>query len=273
MPLLALLLADCECWLNGRTELLFNERHFQAELMVYLIATRHYDRIHAEYSIPLEELKKRRINVPQYWNGSKKKLKLPLPVEFPWNENIRIDIVVEKDGRYAAIELKYATRSILNEKDAVKIFGEKLDDDSTLIKTHGAADLGMYRYWKDVRRIEVLKQCFEACDGGLAIIITNDHYYWDELQKKEVGYAAFSLAQEMSPRHGLLEWGDTIGTKSSDSAENIPAKYPRFILDGHYSTEWHDTAMPFRTVKQSKPTDGSKEKCGQKFRYNIIVIN
>lgn len=272
MSLLDLLLADCRHWLDGRTELLFNERQFQAELMAFLSSTRHYDKIYAEYSIPAEELKIRGVDIPQYDEENKKKLRLPLPVEYPWNENIRIDIVAEKDGRYAAIELKYTTRSILDEKDAVNIFGEKLSGGSTIIKTQGAADLGMYRYWKDVRRIEVLKKCFEACDGGLAIIITNDHYYWDTPQPS-VGYAAFSLAQELPPRHGLLEWGESVGKKSPDGSETIPAKYPGFILDSSYHTEWHDTAMPFLTVKKSYPTDGGKEKCRQKFRYNIIEIN
>ena len=71
-----------------------NEREMQVRLALHLMhlkKTGHYDNVHVEYPVPLQVLKK------FYPNVGKQN-------EFPWKNDIYIDIVVEKDGQFAAVE-------------------------------------------------------------------------------------------------------------------------------------------------------------------------
>lgn len=92
-------------------------------------------------------------------------------LEYPINGE-HIDIIIEKDGWYYPIELKYKTKAF----SCPGLFGTTCS-----LKNQHARDLGRYDYWKDVRRIEDLKIAHDKIREGYAIILTNDSEYWTEL--------------------------------------------------------------------------------------------
>ena len=141
--LVATLAEDLQALLRTNKELIFNERDLQVRVATWLRDSRHYDEVDMEYAVPKEELSARGVKI-----GSN---------SFPWNNDLSIDVVVEKDGAFAAIELKYATRPVdVN----ITRFGEPLKTDCLIVKDQAASDLIMYNYWKDVRRVELLTRCY-----------------------------------------------------------------------------------------------------------------
>lgn len=81
-----------------------------------------------------------------------------------------IDIWVEIYKMVYPIELKYKTIkcTITDGSEEYKL------------KQHGASDIGCYLYLKDVKRIEHLSESLGDNFGkGYAIMLTNDHLYWD----------------------------------------------------------------------------------------------
>ena len=89
-------------------------------------------------------------------------------LEYPINGE-HIDIIIEKEGWYYPIELKYKTKAF----SCPGLFGTTCS-----LKNQHARDLGRYDYWKDVRRIEDLKIALNKIKEGYAIILTNDSEYW-----------------------------------------------------------------------------------------------
>lgn len=85
--------------------------------------------------------------------------------------DIYIDIWVEINEKVYPIELKYKTIkcTITDGSEEYKL------------KQHGACDIGCYLYLKDVERIEELSESLGDNFGkGFAIMLTNDHLYWDQ---------------------------------------------------------------------------------------------
>lgn len=139
-----------EFLLRKDKELLFNERDFQMHLATFLRHTSHYDDVDVEYYVPFSELK-----------------------DYIWENELRLDILLRKADEFLPIELKYKTK--LLEKN-LKRFNENLAK-VTVMKNQGAQDLAMYDFWKDVRRIELVRNRFSAVKNGLAIFLTNDKSY------------------------------------------------------------------------------------------------
>lgn len=85
--------------------------------------------------------------------------------------DIYIDIWAEINEKVYPIELKYKTIkcSITDGSEEYKL------------KQHGACDIGCYLYLKDVERIcNLSKTLGEKFGKGFAIMLTNDHLYWDK---------------------------------------------------------------------------------------------
>lgn len=230
---------DCGNWISNFGELIMNERHMQVELADYLRKTGHYDKVYVEYIVPLKMLGAQNFPIPQYQNN-----KWTMPMAFPWHNQMRIDIMVEKDGKFAAVELKYATAYI---DKVLTVFGQSLPKGIEIIKYQGAQDLVMYGYWKDVRRIEALKS-FPNVVGGVALIVANDSVYWTKPAGKPA-YLPFSTHEGNTVCKNLI-W--TCATSKSA---------PSFKLNGTYTCHWKDTQIPFRARKDNAP-----------FRYMLSVI-
>lgn len=197
-------------FLDENDKLLFNERDLQMNLAIYLKERGHYDRVEVEYYIPTEML-------PDY-----KKLD-------PKNDRLYLDIVVVKDGMYVPIELKYKTK----ETDLkIERFGELCteasdDTEKDVLKNQGAQNLGRYNFWKDVKRIELVKQKFDAVLGGVAVFVTNDTLYLKQPTKRSSNIL-FSMAdgKQLMQKH----W------RKADS--KLAKKYPNFEVEKEYSIQW-----------------------------------
>ena len=150
MSLLDIAKNDIIEFLNSNNELLFNERDFQMHLSMALRGSGHYDDVDIEYYVPYKQLKK-----------------------YPRKKELRLDIVVKKEDEYLPIELKYKTRQ---SKRTILRFDEPILD-IQMLKNQGAQDLGMYDFWKDVKRIELVRKRFAKVHNGLAVFVTNDAQY------------------------------------------------------------------------------------------------
>ena len=95
------------------------------------------------------------------------------------------------------------------------------------MKNQGAQDLGMYDFWKDVRRMELVRKRFGRVKGGLAVFVTNDVVYTKESKSTSNNYQ-FNMANGVH---------DTI--RHWRNPESSCAKsHPTFILGQEYVIEW-----------------------------------
>lgn len=196
--------ADVEAFLN-QEQFFCNECHLQMELAAYLRQCGNYSKVHLEYFVPSA------IVQPQ---------------------NLYIDIVVEKDGEFLPIELKYKTAPLKKNLDC---FGEVLQGVDVL-KNHGARDLGAYDFWRDVSRIECLMKRFGNVKNGIALFLTNDQGYW-KLPKDGTNpnYANFSMKD-----------GKHSQVKNWQGNTAMSAARPSFNVNKVYDLEWKDYNLPFR---------------------------
>ena len=196
---------DIFAFLESNEELLFNERDFQMHLATWLRKSANdYDDVDVEYYVPKSEL-------PNY----------------VWNSELRLDIVVKKDGEYCPVELKYKTKKVERQ---ISRFDEILDDKVVVMKNQGAQDLGMYDFWKDVRRIELVRNRFAKVKGGLAIFVTNDALYTKASRPESNNY----LLNMNEGKHSVIKhW------QNENSACAKMNSYKSFEVEKEYSINWH----------------------------------
>ncbi len=209
MPLISDLSNHVVTFMERQQVLMFNERDFQMQLAVALRASGNYDDVEVEYFIP---------NKAATSKG------------YEWDSDLRLDIVVKRDGKYAVVELKYPTKRIVTD---IRRFDTLLPG-VEIVKNHGAQDIVSYNFWKDVRRIEIIRALFpDSVVGGIAVMLTNEPYYIRGPRPDSI-CEAFSTADGRSDIHGLLRW-----TRPTATSKGLPA----FSLDGRYSLEWHSTEI------------------------------
>lgn len=196
---------DIFAFLESNEELLFNERDFQMHLATWLRKSANdYDDVDVEYYVPKSELPN---NV--------------------WDSELRLDIVVKKDGEYCPVELKYKTKKVERQ---ISRFDEILDDKVVVMKNQGAQDLGMYDFWKDVRRIELVRNRFAKVKGGLAIFVTNDALYTKASRPESNNY----LLNMNEGKHSVIKhW------QNENSACAKMNSYKSFEVEKEYSINWH----------------------------------
>ena len=196
---------DIFAFLESNEELLFNERDFQMHLATWLRKSANdYDDVDVEYYVP-------KIELPNY----------------VWDSELRLDIVVKKDGEYCPVELKYKTKKVERQ---ISRFDEILDDKVVVMKNQGAQDLGMYDFWKDVRRIELVRNRFAKVKGGLAIFVTNDALYTKASRPESNNY----LLNMNEGKHSVIKhW------QNENSACAKMNSYKSFEVEKEYSINWH----------------------------------
>ena len=176
--------------------------------------------------------------------------------DYPWRtkdgklQEMYVDIVVNDGKEWVPIEVKYKTRGLV--EDGL-LFGQPTKNLS-ILKNQGAQDLGMYGFWKDVRRVEMLCKTYPTVKNGIAIFVTNDPYYVESPKGKEadkVNYYAFRMTEGRTAL-GRMAWMN----------ENckIAASYPAFKLDGQYTIHWEPVGV------HSTPRDKAN------FRYCMVTI-
>lgn len=176
--------------------------------------------------------------------------------DYPWRtkdgklQEMYVDIVVNDGKEWVPIEVKYKTRGLV--EDGL-LFGQPTKNLS-ILKNQGAQDLGMYGFWKDVRRVEMLCKTYPTVKNGIAIFVTNDPYYVESPKGKEadkVNYYAFRMTEGRTAS-GHMAW------KNRNS--KIAASYPAFKLDGQYTIHWEPVGA------HSTPRDKAN------FRYCMVTI-
>ena len=194
---------DVFAFLESNDELLFNERDFQMHLANWLRrSANRYDDVDVEYYVPKSELE-----------------------NYVWDSELRLDIVVKRDGEYCPVELKYKTKKVERQ---ITRFDEVLHDKVVVMKNQGAQDLGMYDFWKDVRRVELVRRRFAKVKGGLAVFVTNDPLYTKANKSTSNNYL-FGMSEGA---HGT--------TKHWQNPESTCAKtHPDFEVENEYSIKWH----------------------------------
>ena len=210
---------DVFAFLERNDELLFNERDFQMHLATWLRnSANSYDDVDVEYYVPSSELE-----------------------NYVWNSELRLDIVVKKGGEYCPIELKYKTKKVERQ---ITRFDEALHDNVVVMKNQGAQDLGMYDFWKDVRRVELVRNRFERVKGGLAVFVTND--------------ALYTKASKPTSNNYLLNMNEGVHSRERHwlNPESTCAKtHPDFEVEQEYRIEWHN-----------------REIDGVEFYYQVVTI-
>ncbi len=167
-----------------------------------------------------------------------------------------IDIWVEIDKMVYPIELKYKTI-----KCTIKDGSEEYK-----LKQHGASDIGCYLYLKDVKRIEELSESLGDNFGkGFAIMLTNDHLYWD----KPNTYTDNTIFRDFRIHKGrkivagaTLDWGTP-----SDYRPAWQKRLKSFELNHNYRINWVD----YSNLNEEGEAN-EKEKMPP-FKYTIIEIN
>ena len=195
---------DVFAFLESNNELLFNERDFQMHLATWLRnSANHYDDVDVEYYVPWQKLD-----------------------DYIWKSELRLDIVVKKDGEYCPVELKYKTKKVERQ---ISRFDEILDK-VVVIKNQGAQDLGMYDFWKDVRRVELVRNRFKNVKGGLAVFVTNDPLY---TKKSRENSNNFLFNMDEGKHSAIKHW------QNEDSACAKMKSYKSFEVEKEYSIKWY----------------------------------
>ncbi len=194
---------DITAWVKEKNNPLFaNECHLQVELAAYLRISGHYDEVNLEYFVPKDELS----------------------ADCVWKNELRLDIVVAKDGKYVPIELKYKPTNIPALKER---FGELLRNSNSAVKNQGAHDIGRYNFWKDVKRLELVKKSFKNVEGGIALFITNDEDYYKNSPNRGTIGEKFSM---IGGKHDK--------DRSWFSQPKISENRPSFQLNKCYEINW-----------------------------------
>lgn len=193
---------------------LCNEHAFQLYLSQYLLQSKHYDDVLVEYLVEKDSLR------PYITAEDEALLK-------ERSKKLYVDIVVEKDGEYALLELKFPL--YLYSDFHPKRFGEAEVIDK---KTSTAQNNTCYNYWKDVRRIELIQSRYSKVIGGIALLLTNAPAYWGTPRKEsEYRGVAIYADRDLSPRRAWL---------NPDGVELEDEDYPSFTLDRGYQPAWID---------------------------------
>ncbi len=193
--------------LNLRVDYFLREEDVKLYLANHFILTSLFDNVFIEYHIPNNLL-------PAY----------------PWADinNVYIDIVLEKDGQFYPIEIKYKT---VAQVLPYFVFGQA---QPVTLGQHGAQNIGCYDFWKDVKRTEIFSSTFPLqVSRGIVLFISNDLSYQNAPLNQGVGYAQFSIHQGRGVIAGtFLNWNGNLA---------IANGRPGFVLNHNYSLNW--TAM------------------------------
>lgn len=218
--LIELVKRDLHVFLSSNPTFFYNECDLQMHIAAHLSNSNNYDKIHLEYFVPKNIIH----------NEITQSLVTPSLSYNP--QNLYIDIVVEKNGEFLPIELKYKTAPL---KQNITRFGETLDR-IDILKNHGARDLGAYDFWRDVSRIECLIKRFKNVKNGIVLFVTNDKGYWELPQDGSTpNYANFSMRPG---KHGVNKtWQGNTAMSSSR---------PSFTVAREYKIKWNTYSTPFQ---------------------------
>ena len=149
-------------------------------------------------------------------------------------------IVLDKNGDFIAIELKYKTRK--------SVYGD------IKLLNHGATDLGRFDYLYDVWRLENLKyrnntayefnKRLKNCVNGYAIILTNEKNYWSiNRQSKDALYKNFCITDKDS-----IQKNENLSWNQKDGSSCIKGTWRdiQLLFTNGYNFKWNDYIFDFK---------------------------
>lgn len=170
-------------------------------------------------------------------------------------------IVVDNSSKeYYAIELKYKTREFTDENETVHLLN------------HSAQDFGRYDYLKDLYRLEQLSDientppCLKSYSfaGGYAIMLTNDHLYWEtETEKTDSIYKYFCISKnDIIKKNTPLNWYNKENSGFPTCVNK--SRQQLLIFKNEYSIHWTD----YCDISDKNDPD---RKYGE-FKYLILSV-
>lgn len=202
--------AKIACFLTNIKQPILSEAQLQVMLALHLKQIAKYDEVYAEYTFP----------------------KSYLGTEYQWgkkNDKVSFDIVVRKGEEYYPIELKYKTKE---ENTGLKLFG--CETEEIKLAEQAAKNLNCYGFWKDVKRLELIKDKFAKVSGGIALFVTNADTY---LKKPEKGsqYARFSIYDGRK-----VKANESLYWVNPDGSELKKDDYRGFNNSNDYELKWQE---------------------------------
>lgn len=187
-------------YIKNLNHFLFNEKDLQIYLALKLVQDEDIIEnkitVHPEYHIP-------KMVCPGFDNDYA-----------IWGEVPSIDLVLQKGDKYIPVELKYKHKAVTS--NSFECFGCKVDENIAIVTNQGAENEGRYDFWKDVKRIELLKKHFKDVLGGIAIFLTNQDKYMKETKGED---AAFGMIATNTQR--WRKWG------TNQNLEGKEARYEK----------------------------------------------
>ena len=188
--------------LGLRNSFFLREIDIQIYLANYFIDSKLFDNIYVEYNIQSKL-------IPNY----------------PWTDKVYIDIVLEKEGLFYPIEIKYKT---IKQTLPLMVFGSNIN---VSLAKQGATNIGCYSFWKDVKRIEMVESSFKNVERGIVLFVSNDPDYQKAPKNENVGYSQFSIHQgRFIPANSLLNWNGNL---------KIAKKLPPILIKYDYTINWN----------------------------------
>lgn len=245
--------------LKGNKDFLFNELDLQM-----FVARALEKKFSKNYKIHLE------YHLPKGWNEKFDNDYLRWGTEKPY-----FDIVLEnpEELKFIAIELKYKLKEVklkqVKHKQEIEFnrFGlSPQNEDIKLVTNQSAENEGRYDFWKDVKRLELLKEHFSGnVIGGIALFVTNQQSYTKGNSDNK--YTKFNFEEKKSV---FLHWTYIVCEKGfqcgNHDCRSIPCgeklkknkkkiKYwgsewihytrPNFELKGEYVGKWYPNKEGF----------------------------
>ena len=216
-------------FIRQNKRMFFNERDLQMYLALKLEKTGDFDEVFMEYHLP---------------KGFNEVFDLGYKA---WQtETPSIDIVLKIKGeeKYIAIELKNKLKAISGECTRFGQTSQKKE----LVKNQSAQNIGRYQFWKDVKRLELLKDSYENAIGGIALFLTNDENYLNTTEGAD--YEDFGMSETIKKK-GVLDWGEFKGVDEKLLVNSKKRKKsPPIILSESYTPKWEQNIFTFQdTVK------------------------
>ena len=153
-----------------------------------------------------------------------KNIRLERPVRIDKNKSISVDIFMRYQEKWIGIELKYWTKKL-------EWFDKNLDEGFDL-KDHGASDQSRYDYWKDVERLEKIKES-KLIGNGYAICLTNVPGFW-----KGVGEGTISELYRIN--EGRTVNNEKLSWLKKPSPGSIKGREDNIKIKGNFKITWKD---------------------------------
>lgn len=145
----------------------------------------------------------------------------------PWSEEIYIDIVLEKDGYYYPIEIKFYTKK---QSIPLQLFGENINN--VTLEDQKAYPKNHYAFWNDIKRIELLEQTFNNVERGIMLLITNDEKYFNIQANPNINY----VSAEFEIYNGrLVQAGSQLNWNGNPK---LALGRPQFTVNYDYTINW-----------------------------------